>query len=135
MSMVIAIKDKDRVYMACDSQASQGSHKYSTNSDGCMKIFKSDELDNCIIGGVGLCNSINLIRYKNLFPESICYRNELDHEFLQTSFGFRIRDIIKEYDLDDEKDNGTISSNFIIAHKNKIYHLCNDMMVREYDEG
>ena len=134
MSIVMAIKDKDRVYMACDSQTTQGTIKHIIQNEGSCKIFRPYGMKNCLIGGVGLSNGINVLRYQSLFSEAECLKNEIDHEFIQNELCFRVRDIIKDKDLAGNNENAMLSSNYIICHKNDIYHINEDLCVKEYPE-
>ena len=55
MSVVIAIKDKDKVYLAADSQCTCGASKLTLSNPNNYKIWKTKGLDNSIMCHTGAC--------------------------------------------------------------------------------
>ena len=67
MSLVVAIKDKDRIVLGADKQASTGGTKDHTNT----KIWKLEELPGAIIGSVGSARASQIIQYSQVIDKNL----------------------------------------------------------------
>jgi hypothetical protein len=67
MSLVVAIKDKDRIVLGADKQASTGGTKDHTNT----KIWKLEELPGAIIGSVGSARASQVIQYSQIIDKNL----------------------------------------------------------------
>ncbi len=72
MSLVVAIKDKDRIVLGSDKQGTLGNVADHT----CTKIWNVPEFEGAIMGGVGSARASQIIQYtpiidKNVVPEDI----------------------------------------------------------------
>lgn len=70
MSVVIAIKDKDRFILGSDKQVSAGNRKDSTGT----KVWEVEGYDNCCMGGVGYARANQILQY----IQSLIDRNSVD---------------------------------------------------------
>ena len=59
MSLVIAVKEKDRIVLGADKQASLGNAKDHTNT----KIWRVEDLPGAIMGSVGSARASQIIQY------------------------------------------------------------------------
>ena len=71
MSLVVAIKDKDRVVLGADKQVSTGGTKDHTNT----KIWKLEELPGAIIGSVGAARASQIIQYSQIIDKNLITEN------------------------------------------------------------
>lgn len=87
MSVIVALKEKGRVYLGSDTLASTENGSLWYNKD---KIWKSSTNDNILIGGVGLLSVIDQVRYGYPFDaDTPDYENV--NAWIQ-----RLREIFKE---------------------------------------
>ena len=63
MSVVIAIKKDNVVYMAADTMITYGDSKRHLYSESSQKIWAVSDTPNCIMGGTGYLRDINLIHH------------------------------------------------------------------------
>ena len=77
MSLVIAIRDKDRIVLGADKQASTGGTKDHTNT----KIWRIEELPGAIIGSVGAARASQIIQYSQIIDKNLLSQ-DLDTEFV-----------------------------------------------------
>lgn len=133
MSLVVAIKDKDRIVLGADKQASTGGTKDHTNT----KIWKLEELPGAIIGSVGSARASQIIQYsqvidKNLVTESI------DTPFVvrvlapTLANGLRNNGIVVDH-ADGSKCD-MMPNAFIFAYKNKAWTIWHDLSVSEIED-
>ena len=66
MSVNIVVKDKDRVYVAVDSQVTAGDTKAIFTNPNSIKMWKVNGIDNCIMAHCGDYRDACLIRTMNL---------------------------------------------------------------------
>ena len=67
MSLVIAIRDKDRIVLGADKQASTGGSKEHTST----KMWPVAELPGAIMGGVGSARASQIIQYANIIDKNL----------------------------------------------------------------
>ena len=77
MSLVVAIKDKDRIVLGADKQASTGSTKDHTNT----KIWELEELPGAILGAVGSARASQIIQYSQIIDKNML-DNPIDTDFI-----------------------------------------------------
>lgn len=134
MSVVVAIKDKDRFVLGADKQSTCGNLK----SENETKLWTVPELEDAIIGAVGTVRAIQLIRYcqlfdKNTIPEKLSTRYIVNHVvpwIVKT-----LQDNQVECSITDSVGKFmTIPASFIIAYKDGCWIINNDLSVSEvYD--
>lgn len=133
MSLVVAIKDKDRIVLGADKQASTGGTKDHTNT----KIWKLEELPGAIIGSVGSARASQIIQYsqvidKNLIPD------DLDTTFVvrvlapTLANGLRANGIVVE--AGDGGKCDMMPNAFIFAYKNRAWTIWHDLSVSEIED-
>ena len=75
MSLVIAIRDKDRIVLGADKQVSTGGSKEHTST----KIWPVAELPGAIMGGVGSARASQIIQYANIIDKNLIDKSIWKH--------------------------------------------------------
>lgn len=138
MSVVVAIKENGVTYMAADTQVSFGDSKRHLKSDSLQKVWAVADIPNCIMGGVGLARDLNLIRYctSELIPEASVLKNEINVGTIMLNTVPAIFESIRTYTqlvTGCDKDI-PISSEFLLAYKDKIFDIAPDGTVEEVED-
>ncbi len=134
MSVVIAIKDKDKVYLAADSQCTCGASKLTLSNPNNYKIWKTKGLDNSIMCHTGACRDMGVIRFNNFIPETRALRGDIDIEFVQGEMVYDMFDALKEYEFTESEEGPHMASGYLFAYKDKVYEISRWMYVIEIDD-
>jgi len=137
MSVVVAIKDKDRVYVGCDSQATIGCTKRTLSNKHNCKIFKPENDKDVIIGTCGDFRDANLLYCVNEYIDELTrLKNQVDFKYVVTKIVPKIFSTLK--------DNGRIKastdtlkslpSSILFVYKTSIYRIFHDGCVIEVDD-
>ncbi len=133
MSLVIAIRDKDRVVLGADKQVSTGGSKDHTST----KIWPVEELPGAIMGGVGSARASQIIQYANIIDKNLINK-DIDTNFIICSLAPTIVAGLKANGINTdvkEDDICTMLPNaFIFAYKDRAWLIWNDLSVTELDE-
>ena len=128
MSLVIAIRDKDRIVLGADKQVSTGGSKEHTST----KIWPVAELPGAIMGGVGSARASQIIQYANIIDKDI------DTDFIICSLAPTIAAGLKANGINIEvKDDDIctmLPNAFIFAYKDRAWMIWNDLSVSELEE-
>ena len=135
MSLVIAIKDKDRIVLGADKQASTGGTKDHTNT----KIWKVEELPGAIMGSVGSARASQIIQYSQIIDKNLINsKSDIDIEFIvrvlapTLAAGLKANGIV--VDSSDGAKCDLMPNAFIFAYKDKAWTIWHDLSVSEMDE-
>ena len=136
MSLVIAIKDKDRIILGADKQGSLGNRKDHTAT----KVWEVKGFDSCAMGGVGYARANQIMQYigglldKNMFDEN----EGIDEEFVVSLLAPTIQATLENYgvsmDGHDPEAQVTIKAmpnTFIFAYKDRAFVIDRDLTVSE----
>lgn len=136
MSLVIAIKDKDRIILGADKQGSIG----NTKDHSATKVWEVKGFDNCAMGGVGYARGNQIMQYisgiidKNLFDEN----EGLDEEFVVSMLAPTIQATLEKYGITangEDEVNGisikAMANTFIFAYKDRAFVIGRDLYVSE----
>jgi len=135
MSVVIAIKENDKVYLAADSMCSCGATKITLSNPNNFKIWKTKGLDNSIMCHTGACSDLGIIRFNNFIPESNALKGDVDIEFVQGQMIYDMFDALDERGFIDKTDGAPqMRSELLFAYKNKVWELTNSTYVFEIDD-
>ena len=138
MSVVIAIKENGITYMAADTQVSFGDSKRHLKSNSLQKVWAVNDIDNCIMGGVGLTRDLNLIRYgtHELIPEANVLKNDITVGTIMLETVPIIFESIRNYTelVTGSKDEIEIMSEFVIAYNDKLFDISPDGTVEEVED-
>ena len=133
MSLVVAIKDKDRIVLGADKQASTGGTKDHTNT----KIWKLEELPGAIIGSVGSARASQIIQYSQVIDKNLITEN-IDTTFVvrilapTLANGLRANGIVVE--AGDGGKCDMMPNAFIFAYKDRAWTIWHDLSVSEIED-
>lgn len=134
MSVVVAIKDGDKILMGCDSQVTLGSTKYTLKSP--MKIWKLEDDKEIVMGLVGDVRDANILSTATgWIGELVKLKNEVNFKYIVRNVVPKIFKELDDFGRVQTKDGiQSIKSNIIFAHKDKAYSIYSDGCVLEMDE-
>jgi len=135
MSVVIAIKEKDRIYLAADSMCSCGNTKVTLSNPNNYKIWKTKGLDNSFMCHTGNCRDLGVIRFKNFIPEIRSLNGDIDIDFVQGQMIYDMFDFLDERGFLEKNNEGPrMGSCLLFAYKDKVWELTNCSYVIEIDD-
>jgi hypothetical protein len=118
MSLVIAIKDKDRIVLGADKQTSVSDFKDHSST----KIWPVEELPGALMGSVGTCRASQIIQYANIIDKNLI-NGDLSTDFIICSLAPTIAAGLKAHGIVVEPgENGScdmMPNSFIFAYKDK----------------
>ena len=133
MSLVVAIKDKDRVVLGADKQASTGGTKDHTNT----KIWKLDELPGAILGAVGSARASQIIQYSQIIDKNMLSQ-QLDTDFIVRVLAPTLANGLKNNGIVVGPSDGAkcdmMPNAFIFAYRDRAWTIWHDLSVSEIDE-
>ena len=133
MSLVVAIKNKNRVVLGADKQVSTGDTKNHTNT----KIWSLADLDGAIMGSVGSARASQIIQYSNIIDKNNLAA-EPTTDFVVCSLVPTIAQTLKSNGIVVEPGEGGLCdlmpNAFIFAYKDNAWMIWNDLSVSEIDE-
>lgn len=132
MSLVIAIKDKDRIVLGADKQVSAGDSRSHTST----KIWQVQELPGAIMGSVGSARASQIIQYIPVIDKNLLGNdNNINTEFVICSLAPTIAAGLKANGVVVEAANDAtcelMPNAFIFAYKDNAWMIWNDMSVTE----
>lgn len=138
MSVVIAIKDDDKVYMAADTMVTYGDSKRHLTTESSQKIWAVGDTANCIMGGAGYLRDINLIRYctTELVPEANLIKEDITVGTIMIQTVPLIFETIRNYTkiIEGEQSTTPIGSSFFWAYKGHLFLIMTDGVVEEVED-
>jgi len=134
MSLVIAIKEKNRIVLGADKQVSVGDSKDHTNT----KIWPVTELPGAIMGSVGSARASQIVQYMNIIDKNLIPENqEVSTDFIICSLVPTIAAGLKQNGINvDIPDGGScelMPNSFIFAYKDRAWMIWNDFSVSEIE--
>lgn len=132
MSLVVALKNKDRIILGSDKQVSIGNNK----DHSCTKIWEVHGLSGAIMGGVGTARASQIIQYSDIIDKN-GLNPEPTTEFVVNSLVPIIATTLKENGIvidptpDSELGCVSIPNSFIFAYKDKAWMIWSDLSVQE----
>ena len=136
MSVVVAIKENNKIYIGADSQVTKGGTRSTLKNPNNYKIWKVRGVDNCLMAHVGNVREANIIRLMDSVITSYdIYANRIDFEFVVKELVQRIFEELKRYGyLKDESFIEEMDSSFIFAYKDQLYTINSDGCVIEVSD-
>lgn len=133
MSLVIAIKDKDRIVLGADRQVSVGGTKDHTTT----KIWKVESLPGAIMGSVGSARASQIIQYTDVIDKNLI-KKDVTTEYIICVLAPIIAATLKTSGVIVEAPEGGVCNlmpnSFIFAYKDRAWMIWNDLSVSEIDE-
>ena len=132
MSLVIAIKDNDRIVLGADKQASIGDSKEHTFT----KLWDVIGLNGAVMGGVGTARASQILQYWNIIDKNyLDEKGEFDTDYVVNVLTQNIVEALKANGVVVEDDKGVIIPNsFIFAYKDRAWMIYSDLSVGEIDD-
>lgn len=134
MSVAIAIKDKDKICLAADSQCTAGISKVTLSNPNNYKIWKTKGLNNSIMCHAGPCRDLGIIRYRNFIPETRAMKGNIDMDFVQGKMIYDMYDAIDERGFIDKTDGSNMPSEYLFTYKDKLFDLSECLYVLEVED-
>lgn len=134
MSVVVAIKDGDRVLVGCDSQVTQGYTKSTLKSQ--RKIWKPEDDKDIVMGLVGDFRDANILSTSEKWIDELTkLKDEVNFKYVVRNITLKIFRELNSFGrmiIDDGIQS--INSNIIFTYKDKMYNINGDGCVIESDE-
>ena len=136
MSVVVAIKSEERVYIGADSQVTKGGTRATLKNPNNYKVWKVQNADNCLMASVGSLRDANVVRLMDkLVTDYNIFKNHVDYEFVVKKIVPEIVDELREYGMiKDEKCIDFLDSSFVFAFQNQLFLISRDRSVIEVDD-
>ena len=136
MSLVIAIRDKDRFILGSDKQTSFGGNKSHDNT----KIWELPECPNVLMGSVGMLRAAQIIQSSQILDLNELVKTGPSTSFIIHNVVPRIVNLLEEngFRVDATRnpnmDASTIPNSFIIACDDMAWTISSDLSVTEIDD-
>lgn len=137
MSVVIAIKDKNKVYMGCDKQVSSGGNKNNLGGQ-CQKVWHYNGLPDIVIGGVGSLRDIQIIQTTpDLIDVPTLVLGQINYQYLVQNFFTKEYEILKDKNRIAKSEGDYVNFTncaLLLAFEDKMYHIDQEGSVLESDD-
>lgn len=137
MSVVVAIKDEDRVWMACDSQVSKGWSKHTLTNKNNYKICRPNNEKDTLVGIVGSLKYQNALSVQDSFiSELTVLKNEFNFKVMVEKIVPKLFNIANQYNTSSKvegQDYKRLDSRVLFAHKDQLFSVSSDGAVTEID--
>lgn len=135
MSLVIAIKDGDRIVFGADKQATSGDNRTHLAT----KIWTVRDCPSIIMGGVGSVRATQIMQYSSIINKNFLEPTGLTTEFIVNQVCPRIVEVLRTSGINvnankDVPSEICISSAFLIAENDKAWLIHHDLSVIEIDK-
>jgi ATP-dependent protease HslVU (ClpYQ) peptidase subunit len=132
MSVVVAIKEKGKIYIGADTQISYGNLKLSISE---AKLFKHSQDEDLVVGVVGYARTAVLLKYKEkLFDELHVIAGKVDMKYLVNDWYLEIQEYFKKH-KHKGMDEESLPSTMIIAYKDNCFLIDKSGYIEELQEG
>lgn len=132
MSLIVAVKDNERIVIGSDKQASANGNK----EHNATKIWEIDELPGAIMGSIGSVRASQIIQYANIIDKN-AINNEVDTSFVVCSLvpviagGLKANGIVLK---NEETSCDTMPNAFVFAYKDRAWMIWHDFSVSEIED-
>ena len=135
MSVIVAIRENNKIYIGADSQVTRGGCRASLSNPNNYKIWKVKGVDNCIMGHVGNLRDACAIRVMDdLVREIDVIHDEIDFEYVVRRIEPMIRDeLIDHRFISDDKPYTDMESRFIFCYRDKMYTITYGSVIENDD--
>ena len=136
MSVVVAIKSGDKVYIGADSQVTKGGTRVTLKNVNNYKVWKVKGADHCLMAQVGNVRDANIVRLMDgLVSDYSVFKGYIDYEYVVKKIVPDVVDELKNYgNIKDEKYIDFIDSSFLFSYKDQLYLIGRDRSVIEVDD-
>ena len=128
MSVVVAIKKDNKVYLGCDSQVTSGGTRTTLKNPDNYKIWKVLGTENCLMASVGDVRDACVVRTMDrLVTDYNIYKGHISFDFVVNSI---VPDIIQRLEevryLKKEGVFEGFNSSFLFAYDDQLYLIASD---------
>ena len=125
MSVIVAIKKDDVVYLGADSQVTRGGTRMSLSNQNNYKIWKVRGVENCLMGSVGSIRDSCAIRVMGSRVREIdTIHGDVDFDYIVNRIEPMITDELKGHEfIEKDKPYSSMDSRFIFAFKDKVFTI------------
>lgn len=136
MSVVVAIKKGDKVYVGADSQVTRGGTRATLKNSNNYKIWKVRGARNCLMAHVGTVRDANIIRLMDgLVTDYEMFKGYIDYEFVVKKVVPAIFSELKQAGyLKDDQFIDHMESRYLFIYKDQLYTINTDGCVLEVDD-
>ncbi|MFH5881300.1 hypothetical protein [Liberiplasma polymorphum] len=136
MSVIVAIKQENVIFMGADSQITKGGTRRSYSNPSNYKIWRIKDAKNSLMGGVGLVREINIAKMEKYFNVLAQHNNDINFDYMVLEFVPHLFKTLKENNLIKKEDNEIPASNcvYLVAYKSKLFQVGSDGAVIEIDD-
>lgn len=137
MSVVVAVKDGEKVWVTCDSQVSMGWTKSTLTNKNNFKICKPMSNENLIIGLVGDLRDLNILSIvDDYIDELTILKDAVDFKYIVKTVVPKIFTMLKDNNRLKKVDDlyQQMHSMLLFVYKNKIFSIHSDGSVIEHDD-
>ena len=136
MSVVVAIKSGDKVYIGADSQVTKGGTRTTLHNPNNYKVWKVDGADHALMAHVGAVRDANVVRLMSgIIDDYDVYCDRINYRFVVKYVVPEIIKSLKEaHFLKDSDHIDFMDSAFLFAYKDKLYSINTDCCVLEIDD-
>lgn len=137
MSVIVAIKEKGKIYVGCDSQVTQGSTRSTLKNKNNYKIWQVNNADHCIMGHVGLVRDANVVRLmENLIDDYAVCKKEINYRYVVKYVVPQIIEELKKFNYikQDEGYFDSMESSYLLAYEDQLFKISPNGTVIEVDD-
>ena len=136
MSVVVAIKEGNKVYIGVDSQVTKGGTRTTLKNPNNYKVWRVPGAPHCLMAHVGSFRDSNIVRCMDrLVTDYNIYRNHIGYEFVVKKV---VPDIVEELQkfgmIKEDKYVEYLDSAFIFAFEDQLFAIGRDKSVIEIDD-
>lgn len=134
MSLVVAVKDKNRIVLGADKQSSSAGNKDHNST----KIWEVEELPGALMGSIGSVRAAQIIQYANIIDKN-AIGEEVDTSFVVCSLvpvisaGLKANGVSVKAPAEDASCD-MMSNAFLFAYKDKAWLIWHDFSVSEIED-
>ena len=134
MSVVMAVKQGDRIWLGADTQSTRGTDRYNQLSPYDFKVIKFD--NGILLAMTGETASSQFIL---AHPEwfTVDEKKGLTKEHIVTKIVPKMYEALEEEELLDREDRGTPPTTrctVLIAYQDKLFEICRDLRVIRFED-
>lgn len=135
MSVVVAIKEGNKVFVGADSQATIGGTRTTLRNPNNFKIWKVGDTNHCLMAHVGHVREANVVRLLDIVDEYDVYKNRIDYRYVVKRVipaiveGLERARIIKQGETIKYMD-----SSYLFIYKNRLFNIGEDFSVIEVED-
>ena len=134
MSVVMAVKQGDRIWFGADTQATRGGDRYNQLSPNDYKVIKFDN-------GIVLSSTGETVTVQTILshPEwfTVDEKKGLTKEHIVTKIIPEIYETLEGEGLLEKDEKGTppiMKCTLLIAYKDRLFEICRDLQVIRYED-